>query len=224
MSALAALSEVDVCNMALSHLGVSQGIQSLTPPDPSAQGQACALWYPKMRNWLLRAAPWNFAYVSQALASDATVFPGYGYAYQYPNDCVQLVAVTNAYGLRFGQTYWGQCWGFGSAVGVDTPKVPTKVVQSAAVPGEKAILCDLPAPAYAFYIQCVTDTALMDVMFLDTLSFYVAARIGGPLRADLKKVMAAMQAGEALRLQAIAQSMNESQQDPERLSPSISIR
>jgi hypothetical protein len=221
MPSVIALADVDICNMALSHLSMSQGIQSIDPPDQSEQAKVCAFWYPKMRNWLLREAPWNFAYVNQVLASDATTFPGWAYAYQYPDDCLELIAITTQYGLRFGQTFWSTYW-WPQSGGI--PKIPTKVVQSTAVPGELAILCDLTSPVYAFYIQCVTNTQLFDVQFSDALSFYVASRVGGPLRANAQKVQACAQAAEMMKLKAIAQSMNESQQDNERVSPSISAR
>jgi hypothetical protein len=225
MTAITALADVDICNMALSHLGISQQIQSISPPDQSPQAAACAFWYPKMRNWLLRSAPWNFAYLSQALASDATVFPGWAYAYQYPNDCLQAVAVTTSAGLRFGNSYWNNWWSQGPFNGA-IPKIPFKVVQSQAVAGQQAILCDLPpsSPVYLFYIQCVTNTALFDSMFSDALALYLASRVGGPLRADLNRVKMAAAGAEGMRLQALAQTMNEAQQDLERVSPSISAR
>ena len=225
MTAISALADVDICNMALSHLGISQQIQSIDLPDQSNQAAACAFWYPKMRNWLLRSAPWNFAYLSQVLASDATVFPGWHYAYQYPNDCLQAVAVTTRAGLRFGNSYWNGFWSNGP-FDRNVPKIPFKVVQSQAVAGQQAVLCDLPTtqPAYLFYIQCVTNTAMFDPMFSDALAFYVASRVGGPLRADMNRVKMAAAAAEGMRLQALAQTMNEAQQDLERVSPSISVR
>lgn len=228
MTAIVALSEVDHCNMALSHLSLSGTIQSISPPDQNPAAQACAFWYPKMRNWLLRMAPWNFADVNQVLASDTTTYPGWPYGYQYPNDCLQLVAVTTQYGLRFGAQYWSSYWcsfaglPFSGAL----PKIPSKVVQSTMSPGNKAILCDLSptSPVYGIYIQCVTNTQLFDQLFSDCLSLYVASRIGGPLRANVQKIAAIAEAAQMMRLQALAQTMNESQQDPERVSPSISVR
>lgn len=219
MTAVTALADVDICSMALSHLGISQTIQSLDPPDQSAQGQACAFWYPKMRNWLLQNAPWNFAYVAQILASDATTIPGWTYAYQYPNDCLQGIAVSTSAGRRLVSSSWFSYW---NAFNGSVPKVPWQVMQSQ-VAG-KAILCDIASPAYLFYIQCVTDTSLMSPMFIDCLSFYVASRIGNPLRSDLKRVQLCAQAAEGMRLQALAQCLNEAQEDQERVSPSISVR
>lgn len=226
MTAIASLSDVDHCNMALSHLSISATVQSINPPDQTPYAQACAFWYPKMRNWLLRMAPWNFAYVNQALASDTTKFPGWAYAYQYPNDCLELIAVTTQYGQRFGPQFWSSFWWPQSPMTGAIPKIPSKVVQSTGVPGQKAILCDLAptSPVYAFYIQCVTNTQLFDALFSDCLSLYLASRIGGPLRANIQKVAAIAEAAQMMRLQALAQTMNESQQDQERVSPSISAR
>lgn len=224
MTAVTALADVDICNMALSELSISIGVQSLNPPDQSAQAKVCAFWYPKCRDQLLRSAPWNFAYTSIALASDATVFPGWRYAYQYPNDCLQGIAVTTAAGQRLGSGFWSSYWWPYPVQGGGVGKIPFKVVVSTAVAGQKAILCDLPAPAYLFYIQCVTNTAMFDPMFCDTLALEIAAKIGGPLRADAQKVQACAQGAAARRLEALAQTMNEGQQDMERVSPSISAR
>lgn len=220
------LADVDIANMALSHLSISRTIQSLDPPDKSAEAQACAFWYPKMRDWLLKIAPWDFAQACLALANDTTTFPGWKYAYQYPADCLQLAAVTTQAGQRFGQVFWTQYWGNYSGLNGSIPKIPTKVVQSTMIPGTKAILCDLSptSPVYAFYIQAVIDTALFDPLFGDCLALYVASRIGGPLRANVQQIAMIAQAAQGMRLQALAQSMNESQQDPERVSPSISCR
>lgn len=223
---MATLADTDIANMALSHLSISQAVQSLDPPDKSAEAKACAFWYPKMRDWLLKMAPWDFAYACLALATDTTTFPGWKYAYQYPGDCLQLVAVTTQAGQRFGQLYWTQYWGNYSGLNGSIPKIPSKVVASTMAGGMKAILCDLSptSPVYAFYIQAVTNTALFDQLFSDCLSLYLAARIGGPLRANLSQVVAISQAANGMRLQAVAQMMNQSQQDPERVSPSISCR
>lgn len=230
MPSIVALSEVDICNMGISNLGISTGIQSFS--DQTETAKICAFWYPKCRDQLLRSAPWNFAFTYLALASDASnvagttfAYPGWPYAYQYPNDCLEAIAVTTAYGQRFGQQIWSSYWGWRGPVGYPgIPKIPYKVVQSQAVPGQKAILCDLIAPAYLFYIQCVTNTAMFDVLFSEALSWLFASKAGGPLRANIQKVQACAQIANAKRLDALAQSMNEAQQDPKPDSPSVSVR
>jgi hypothetical protein len=65
---------------------------------------------------------------------------------------------------------------------------------------------------------------MFDPMFADCLSLYIAARVGKAMRSDMQKVTAAAQEAEAMRLKALAQHLNASQQDLERDSPSILAR
>lgn len=227
MPSVVALADVDIENMALSHIGVSQTITG--PTDQSAAAQVCGFWYPKMRNWLLQSAPWNFAYTDTLLTADGpNTLPGWAYAYQYPNDCLQPIAVTTQSGQRLGPVFWCNYWRPYPPQNFAVPKIPFKVIESQNNAGELAIQCDIlatsGAPLYLFYIQCVTNTAMFDPMFIDTLSLYVAARVGKILRADLQKVQAAAQEANAMRLQALAQHLNAAQQDLERDSPSILAR
>jgi hypothetical protein len=230
MTAVTALSEIDLANMALSNLGIAIGIQSLN--DKTAEAKACSFWYAKCRDQILRSAPWNFAYLAQPLASDGSnvsntnfAYPGWRFSYQYPNDCLQAVAVTTVYGQRTGQYYWHSYWGFPSALGqVGFAKIPFKVVQSTAVQGQRAILADICAPAYLWYIQCVTNTGMYDPLFCEAFSWLLAAKIGGPLRSSIEKIGMANQNAMKACAAALAQSLNEAQQDPARESPSISCR
>jgi len=196
-----ALAEVDICNMALSHLGIGQQIQSINPPDASEQAKACAFWYPKARNFVLRDAPWNFAYTYTTLVSDGTLmaqypyaYPGWTYAYQYPGDCLMGIAVSTYGGIRWGPAFWAAWWFPYPTNAIPIPKIPWKIAQSMAVPGQLIILTDITSPAYFFYIQCVTNTAQFDVEFSDALSLYLAWKIAGPLRANVQKAQAAQAA------------------------------
>lgn len=231
MSPVVPLTDADISNVALSHLGISVGVTSLNPPDQTPQAKACAFWLPKIRNWVLQSAPWNFAYTNFALASDASevpnttfAFPGWRYAYQYPNDCLQPVAVSTIYGIRYGPTFWSNFWFPWIGLTTTIPKIPFKVMQSTAVQGQLAIATDIAAPAYLFYIQCVTNYQLWDPMALEALGAYLAHRIGGPLRSDPQKRMEALQLGEDLLNRALAQHLNASQQDIARPSPSVTAR
>lgn len=237
MPAVTALADVDICNMGLGLIGITNTIQSLNPPDPgSEQAKACAFHYPKARDWLQTAAPWNFCYTWVALAADGSnvpgtsyAAPGWAYAYQYPTDCLQPVALCTALGLRYGPVYWSNYWFSQSGINRVMPKVPYQVMQSTANPGSKAIYTDLSSVinggAYLFYIASVTNTAMFDSMFSYCLAAYVGARAGGTLRsADKNRVQMAQQMAESMKLQALAQVMNAAQQDPERPSPSVSVR
>ena len=156
MSPVIPLVDVDIANMALGLLGITIKVASLDPPDQSVQAAECAFHLPKVRDWLLQSAPWNFADTYIALAPDASnvpgtlyTFPGWHYAYQYPNDCLQPVAVATQAGIRMGSAYWAGHWfphmGFGRFV----PKIPFKIFQSTATPGQLAIATDIPN-AYLF--------------------------------------------------------------------------
>jgi hypothetical protein len=132
-----------------------------------------------------------------------------------------------AAGLRFGQQYWnGYWWPYPSQM-FAMPKIPYKIFQSTANPGQLAIACDVDArsqPLYLFYIQCVTNTALYDYMFAEAFSYELGSKIGGPLRADPQKVQMCISMSASKRAEALAQHLNAGQQDRERASPSILTR
>lgn len=231
MSPVVPLTDADISNIALSHLGISVGVTSLNPPDQTAQAKACAFHLPKVRDWVTQSAPWNFAYTYAALTSDGSnvpgttyAFPGWPYAYQYPNDCLQPVAVCTSYGVRYGPVYWANYWAPYVGLNRVIPKIPFKIFQSTASPGQLAIACDIASPAYLFYIASVSNYQLWDPMALQALGGYLAFFVGGTLRADMQKRNDAFQLGESFRTQALAQHLNASQQDLERPSPSVTAR
>ena len=61
-------SVVDICNLALAHLGDDATISSIDPPEGSAQAEHCKRFYTSARDTLLQLHPWNFASKRIALA------------------------------------------------------------------------------------------------------------------------------------------------------------
>ena len=59
-------TEVDICNLALAHLGDDATIASINPPEGSAQAEKAARFYPIARNTLLELHSWNFASCKRA--------------------------------------------------------------------------------------------------------------------------------------------------------------
>lgn len=242
MPSITVLAPVDIANMALSYLGISTQVQSLTPPDATEQAKACAFWYPICLNELLQMAPWPFAYTSSVLASDASLagasgtiggtlaFPGFPYAYQLPNDCLQAVAVTTYAGQRLGPAFWSAWWSpLNAGMTFAIPKIPFKIVQSTANPGDQMILCDIMAspsnPLYLFYIQAITNTQLFSPLFINALAFDMGWRMGMALRsANMQKVQYCQAMAKSARLEALAQALNSMQQDQARDSPSVIAR
>lgn len=229
---------VDVANMALSALGISSQIQSLTPPDQSNQAQVMSFWYPKCRDELQQSAPWKFCYnfinlVQEPVPSptgpqDGYAAPGWQYSYQYPGDCLQPIAVTTIAGQRYGPQFWLGYWWPTVGMTLTIPKIPYKVMESKANPEQLCITCDFlatqQAPLYLYYIQRVTNTLFTTPMFDIALSYLMGWRGGPALRSESDKVQACQSSYTSLRLQALAQDLNAGQQDLERDSPSIVAR
>ena len=65
-------SEVDICNVALGHLGDEAAISAIDPPDGSVQASHCARIYPMARDELIEMHNWRFAVKRKALALLAT--------------------------------------------------------------------------------------------------------------------------------------------------------
>ena len=79
-------SEVDICNLALSHIGASATISSLT--EASEEAFHCNLLFADTRDTLLRSFPWVFATRHIALSDVGTPPGNWAYRYSYPNDCL----------------------------------------------------------------------------------------------------------------------------------------
>jgi hypothetical protein len=104
------MSEVSICNLALSHLGDTSDVTSISPPENSVQAQLCAQFYPIARDALLEMGSWGFATrrVKLALlatnpaalgALDASGAPDastWAYCYAQPAGVINVIAVLSA--------------------------------------------------------------------------------------------------------------------------------
>ena len=93
-------SDVDICNLALSFLGDAAIVQSISPPDGSAQSSHCSRFYPVARDAVLELHAWGFATKRVALAqvTNPTITLDnpkgtWRYAYAEPIDLVNYLAV-----------------------------------------------------------------------------------------------------------------------------------
>lgn len=88
-------SEVEICKMALSHIRAGS-INSLT--ESSVQAQQCKLFYPLVRDQMLRDLAPHFAKRVRALAerSGDDIF-NWAYSYQYPSDCLKVLKLRPNY-------------------------------------------------------------------------------------------------------------------------------
>ena len=93
------ISEVRISNMALSNVGASSSIETMT--EASAEAAQCNLWYNFSRKQALAANDWSFARRRLILATHGDDPPGtWAYRYQYPVDCVKFRKLENPAGRK----------------------------------------------------------------------------------------------------------------------------
>lgn len=92
-------STLDICNMALRHLGITNMIASLT--ERTKEAKACSLFYPQVRDETLRDAPWPFATRFPLLAVvDDDPTAEWLYSYRYPSACITLRRLVDTISLQ----------------------------------------------------------------------------------------------------------------------------
>ena len=170
------ISEVRICNMALTHLGESNAIETLD--EGSAESNACDLWYDFSRRAALASSDWNFARGRLTLATHNDDPPAeWGYRYQYPSDCVKFRRITNPAGEK-------------------QPPIPYRIELSDDRE-TKSILANLD-DAEGVYTFNLTQVNLFDEYFVLLLSFALAANITysitgkSDLRNELNKTFSEM--------------------------------
>jgi len=163
-------SEVDICNLALAHLGDNATIASIDPPEGSAQAEHCARFYPVARDALLELHDWKFATRRAALAELDVDSWNWVYAYAQPSGVLRLLAVLpiTASPEAESQPYDTENTGDG------TPLILTNL--------EDATLR---------YTALVTDTTKFSPLFVDALAWLLASYLAGPvLKGDAGKAEA----------------------------------
>lgn len=82
-------SIVDICNLALAHLGNRAQVVSIAPVDGSVESDYCARFFPMARDEILEMADWSFAR-SRASLAQLALNPSstWSYAYARPVNCL----------------------------------------------------------------------------------------------------------------------------------------
>ena len=86
-------TEIDICNLALAHLGDDATIASIDPPEGSTQAEQAARFYPIARNTLLESHTWNFASKRSTMPTVINTVDQWEYAYVAPADMMSPVAI-----------------------------------------------------------------------------------------------------------------------------------
>jgi hypothetical protein len=174
-------TEVDICNLALAHLGDDATIASLSPPEGSAQAEKAARFYPIARNTLLELHTWNFAAKRGNLALTTNNLDQWDYAYAAPSDMMSAVAIIspsseNDYATRMSA---------GDTPGNLTANFAPTIVAGQYTPQqfalEGALIYTNQENAMLRYQAYVTDPSLFSPLFVITLSWHLASMLAGPV-------------------------------------------
>lgn len=182
-------SEVNICNLALSHLGDSATVSSIDPPEGSAQAEHCARFYPIARDALLEMHTWSFATRRIQLAQVVNSWPEWDYAYSVPSNALNLIAIlapdaTDDYVESVPASTTGQY-------------SPKPFTQETGEDGSQIIFTDQPN-AVLRYTTIVDDATKFTPLFVVALSWHLASFLAGPvIKGDVG-------AAEAKRCAAVA--------------------
>jgi hypothetical protein len=213
------MSEVSICNLALSHLGDTAQVSSINPPDGSMQAQFCANFYNSARNALLEMSDWSFAMRRVALAevsnptvntwinsSGATQTSSgtWRHAYAAPSDAICIIAVIPAdapddYEAWAGPMQQDNMAPYSQGV-MPVPGAPDYVPQpfscETQADGSQIILTNV-SNAILRYKALVEDTTQFSPLFTMALSYLLASMLAGPI---IKGDTGTAAAGQMLQL------------------------
>lgn len=162
-------SEVDICNLALSHLGDEAEVTAIEPPDGTTQASQCGRFYPIVRDLLLEMHPWTFATRRAQLAEVTNLAEDdWTYAYTLPSGCIRpLSALLAGTPERY----------FGSA---DTDAGTFPYIVEADEDGD-AVLYTNVETATLRYIARVEDSTKFSPGFVVALARLLAVYLAGPI-------------------------------------------
>lgn len=186
------MTNTDICNLALSHIGVGT-IRDIL--DDTETARTCALYYDLTRKMLLREYPWGFARRIERLAKIERKITGFAHVYMYPEQCVHIYRLTDG-----------------------TPDASERVQYEVVNldNSTKAIATD-EADAWADYVFDVTDPDVWDTLFTEAMTHKLAADMCMRLVGNAGLFEQQLQLYQMAVGMAMTQVAKERQRDPEPL-------
>lgn len=193
-------SEVEICNMALGLVGVSQTITSLD--ESSNEARQCKRFFAPDRDVVLRDFPWPFAkrYESLGLIAE-NPNDEWGYSYRYPSDCLRAIAIVTG-----------------------TRNDPNPPAFTLANDNTGILIYTDQKDAVLRYTYRYTNTDFLDPSFTLSLAWLIGSHVGIPLARSPKLVDRALKNYTARILLTQAIGLNEEQADKEPESEIIRSR
>lgn len=155
-------SVIDICNMALAHIGERSDIVSLT--EASIEAQRCNQFYPGARRTMLAVHDWTFA-LKRLLATDLSsandVPEGWEFAYGLPNDVIKIIGVYDPADWR------------------DENMSPVAHEIGSDSTGPRVLYSNVEDAIVRWKFD-QTDTSVYPPLFVEGLQHLLAARLAGP--------------------------------------------
>lgn len=148
-------SVVQLCNMALSHIGSEARVASINPPDGSVEAGHCATFYDQARTEMIEPGAWPFTLARATLTQVTNASPTWLYAYALPSDCLRPLRV-----LKSGAT---------------------SDADSANFEREGEVIFTNEETPTLVYVRDVTDTTKFSPSFTAALGYLLAAYVAGPI-------------------------------------------
>ena len=188
-------SQVDIANMALSHLGEGATISSFG--EASVEAERVSTFYPVARDALLEMHDWKFATKRVSLALTTSDTFEWALAYAIPSDMVRALAVLpeTAKADESGEA-------FDQQLDADNAQIVLTNCEEATLK----------------YTARVTDTTRFPPLFVEALSWLLASYLAGPIiKGDTGRNVAkgCLQLFAAMLAQAKASDANQRRIDPE---------
>lgn len=197
-------SAIDICNLALSHLGDIANVSDFN--EGSAQADHCRNFYPIARDLVLEAHSWDFATRRIAMAQPSTAPPSsWSYAYVLPSDCLRALAVLD--------------------INFDERTTQNFIIESQD-DGTRVLYTNMVNATLRYTVK-VTDTTKFTPLFQDTLAWLLASYLAGPITKGQEGIAAARAAYQTYtgQLERAKASNANQEQEPQRHVPgSIAAR
>jgi len=154
-----------ICNLALANIGQEANIQSFE--DDTEEARFCGQFYDPERRFLLQTVPWRFALKDVTLAElDDELSPTYDFIYQVPDDLLQPIQLyiegTGSQTINRQQIYPTQFELIGDSIQSSRPATCLR------------------------YIHDFQNAAKFDTLFIDTLTWKIAAKLAMVLSGDMQ--------------------------------------
>lgn len=181
-------SDVQICNMALSHIGSEARVSSISPPDGSVEAGYCATFYDIARTEMLEPGNWAFALKRATLAQAVNPSSVWAYAYAKPADCLRPLRILRP---SIAITVFTQ----------DLVLEPhTDDRDSAPFDVEGQLILTNQPDSVLVYVQDVVDSTRFPASFTSALSYLLASYIAGPVVKGREGV----NLGDGMRERALA--------------------